>query len=290
MNRAITNSFLTVRVLQHGAELCSIRSADGKEYIWQADPAIWGRHAPILFPIVGKLANNRYSFETETFEMGQHGFARDMDFGLVEETGRSLSYQLLPSPATRGIYPFEFALRVSYVLEGNGLEVQYEVRNSGQGVMPFSIGAHPGFALNWDKDDRIEDYFLEFEKAETLDARLLCPDNLLSSKSERVLENEKVLPIRKEMFDRDALIFLDLKSEKVRLGSYKHKNSVTVEFHGFPYLGIWAKPGAPFVCIEPWHGHADPEEADGILMNKPGIIKLKPGGRFTCVHRIVIEE
>lgn len=289
MDRSITNSLLTVTIKQCGAELYSIRSAGGMEYIWQADATIWGRHAPVLFPIVGKLANDRYSYEAKSYELKQHGFARDMDFELVGETAESLSYQLLPSKETRQRYPFEFALWIKYRLEGNGLGVQYEVMNNSQKVMPFSIGAHPGFALNWGKD-RVEDYFLEFEKPETLDAHLLGKDNLLSSKTERVLENDNVLPLRRDMFDRDALIFLDLKSEKVRLGSYKHKNRVTIEFPGFPYLGIWAKPGAPFVCIEPWHGHADTEQGDGILMNKPGIIKLEPGETFNCAHRIVIEE
>lgn len=288
--RTITNRFLTVRVKDHGAELCSIRSASGREYLWQGDPTIWGRHAPVLFPIVGKLADDRYSFEGKSYGLKQHGFARDMDFELVEETAKSLSFQLLPSPETRQRYPFEFALRVNYLLEGSSLEAQYEVRNRGNGVMPFSIGAHPGFALNWGADDRIEDYFLEFEKVETLDASLLGRDNLLSAKIERVMENENLLPLRKEMFNRDALIFLHLESERISLGSYKHKNRVTMEFPAFPNLGIWAKPGAPFICIEPWFGHADTEETDGILMNKPGIIKLKPGGSFTSVHRVTIEE
>lgn len=258
--------------------------------MWQADPKIWGRHAPILFPIVGKLANDRYSFEGKTYELTQHGFARDLDFTLVEETFDFLSYQLLPSSATKQRYPFDFALWVKYRLKDNSLDIQYEVRNNGEGVMPFSIGAHPAFSLTWGEDDRIEDYFLEFEKKEMLDAYFLGADHLLSEKTERILQNENILNISKNMFYRDALILLDFESGKVSLCSSKHRNRLTVEFPGFPYLGIWAKPAAPFVCIEPWYGHVDPANTDGIIMNKPGINKLASNKTFTCTHRIVIQE
>jgi galactose mutarotase-like enzyme len=258
--------------------------------MWQADPKIWPRHAPILFPIVGKLANDRYSFERKTYELPQHGFARDMNFAIVEETASSLSYQLFPSSSTKQQYPFDFGLLVKYRLKGNSLEIQYEVRNNGEGVMPFSIGAHPGFALTWGEDDQIEDYFLEFEKLETLDTHFLGADHLLSEETGRILQNEKVLPIRKDMFNRDALILLDFESGKVSLRSHKHHGCLTVEFPGFPYLGIWAKPAAPFVCIEPWYGHVDPAKTDGMIMNKPGIIKLNASKTFTCAHRVVIQE
>lgn len=290
MIRSIKNPFLTVTVKGHGAELCSIRSSKGMEYMWQGDPSIWGRQAPVLFPVVGKVANDSYIHEGKRYKLNQHGFARDMDFEIAEESADSLSFLLLPTPETRERYPFEFSLLVRYRLMGNCLEIGCEVANNSPGIMPFSIGAHPAFALTWGKDDRIEDYFLEFEEAETLDAYLLGKGNLISSEKVRVMTNERILPIRRETFDRDALIFLALKSEKVALGSHRRRNRLTVEFKGFPYLGIWAKPAAPFVCIEPWLGHADMEETDGILMNKPGIIKLAPGKSFTCTHMIVIDE
>ena len=267
-----------------------MKSAAGVEYLWQADPAVWPRHAPILFPIVGKLANDRYVHAGRTYAMKQHGFARDLDFELVDAARESLAFRLLPSAATREQYPFEFELAVRYRLDANHVAIEYVVRNNGQAPMPFSIGAHPGFALTWGLGDRIEDYFLEFERTETADPHLLGADHLLSGETVPALEKGKVLPLRRELFDRDALLFLGLASHKVSLCSRRQGRRLTVEFPGFPDLGIWAKPAAPFVCIEPWYGHADPPQSDGILFHKPGIIKLPPGGAFKCEHRIVIEE
>lgn len=290
MNKTLSNSLLTVTVKQRGAELCSIKGAGGMEYMWQADPKIWGRHAPVLFPIVGRLNNNRYTLDGKTYEMDKHGFARNMDFELVSETPESLSYRLRPTLVTKKSYPFDFVLTVSYELKNNCLTVKYEVRNKTGKTMPFSIGAHPGFSLKWNESDVIEDYFLEFENAETVDTHLLTDDILLSRKTKRVLTKENVLRLSRDMFDHDAFIFMDLKSRKVSLGSDKHKRRVAVEFDDFPYLGIWAVPGAPYVCIEPWHGYLDPEWGDGNILNKPGINKLAPSTVFTCVHKITIEE
>ncbi len=289
MERSIANAFLTATVRESGAELCSLKGADGMEYMWRADPAIWGRHAPILFPVVGKLAGDRFLFEGKRYAMGQHGFARDMAFEPVNQGPDSLAYRLLPSPETRARYPFEFALFVRYRLEGNCLTVGYEVRNEGEGVMSFSIGAHPAFALAWGEGDRVEDYYLEFETAESADTHTLDDHKLLSDVTRPVLRGEKRLPLRRDMFDHDALILLDLRSERVSLRSQRHNRRLTVAFPGFPHLGIWAKPGAPYVCIEPWHGHVDPAGVDGLLVNKPGIIMLAPGEAFECAHGITVE-
>ena len=288
MQNTISNSVLSVTVKRHGAELSSLKAADGTEYLWQADPAVWGRHAPLLFPIVGKLTNGRYILEGKRYEMSQHGFARDMDFELVEASECALTYRLQATAATRKQYPFEFSLIRHYRLAGDVLEVSTEVTNPGDKVMPFSIGEHPGFALNWREGDRVEDYALQFEKSERLDTHLLDSNGLVSDQTERVLANKTVLPLRRDLFDRDALIFLKIRSKKVKLCSRRHSRNLTVEFPGYPYLGIWAKPGAPFVCIEPWYGHADPANHDGEILNKPGIIKLEPGATFACVWRVVV--
>jgi galactose mutarotase-like enzyme len=228
MKQIIRNASLTATVNHCGAELCSLQGAGGMEYMWQANPDIWGRHAPVLFPIVGSLADNRYCHAGETYELGQHGFARDMDFNLVDATETSLVYSLQPTPATRKQYPFEFGLTIEYRLEGHRLEIGYRVKNNGGGDMPFSIGAHPAFALNWQDDDRIENYYLEFETSETVDTHLLDSNHLLSQETQNVLNNESVLPLHREMFNRDALIFLDLKSERVSLCSTRCNNRLTV--------------------------------------------------------------
>lgn len=290
MNASIRSAVLQVSVKNKGAELCSLRAADGTEYLWQADPAVWPRHAPLLFPIVGRLANDKYTLGSRTYEMKQHGFARDCDFELAQRAPDRLGFRLTSTSATRKTYPFDFTLWVRYSLAGNALDVEYEVVNNGTDLMPFSIGAHPGFALSWGSGDRIEDYYLQFERAETADSRLLDGNHLLSSETAPALKNQKKLPLTRSLFYRDALIFLDLKSTKVSLCSDKHARKLTVEFPGFPFLGIWAKPAARFVCIEPWFGHADPADAGGPIVNKPGIIKLRGGRSFRCTHRIVVDS
>jgi galactose mutarotase-like enzyme len=289
MQKTLRNFVLSVTVKQHGAELCGLKAADGTEYMWQADPAVWPRHAPLLFPIVGKLVQGWYLYDGKKYEITTpHGFARDTDFELVAATESTLSYRLQATKETRKQYPFDFTLLRHYRLLEAGVEVTTEVTNSGAVVMPFSIGEHPAFSLKWGAGDKVEDYALQFEKPERLVAHLLDANGLLSDQSERLLSNQRVLPLRSNMFDRDALIFLKLNSRSISLCSRRHARRVTVEFSGYPSLGIWAKPGAPFVCIEPWYGYADPATHNGELLQKPGIILLEPGKTFTCTWRIEI--
>lgn len=286
----LKNSSLTISADSYGAELCSIRGSSGTEYIWQADPSIWNRHAPVLFPIVGSLKNETYSFDGTSYRMQQHGFARNVNFNLIEKTGSLLIYKLSQSSETLAIYPWDFDLTVTFQLENNKLSIKYIVTNTGDRVMPFSIGAHPGLAFSWSANDKIEDYYLEFEKAETVDTHLLDNNHLLSGKKRRILNGGKTLAIKKDSFARDALIFMDLKSRSVSLHSRSHSNCVTVEYPDFPFLGIWAKPSAPYVCIEPWHGYVDPASHDGTIINKPGIIMLESGTERTFEHSITVLE
>lgn len=288
MRKELTNKYLSVTVKDQGAEITSIKDNQEREYMWQADPLVWGRHAPILFPVVGKLKNNKYLHLGKTYQLNQHGFARDMTFSFVRESDAELSCRLQPTPETMEVYPFDFLLEIHYRLVQNSVEVCYEVTNNDSQIMPFSIGGHPAFALNLGGNDKIEDYFIEFDQPETADTVHLDHNSLLSDETERVLTEESVIPLTKDLFSRDALIFLNLISEKVSLKSLKHNHSVTVNFSDFPFLGIWAKPGAKYVCIEPWHGHVDPAGTDGILMNKPGITCLAPGDIFKCCYTIEI--
>ncbi len=287
MQNTLRNSVLSVTVKRHGAELCGLKAADGTEYLWQADPAVWGRHAPLLFPIVGKLIQGRYLYDGQKYEITTpHGFARDTDFELVAATESTLSYRLQATTETRKQYPFDFTLLRHYRLMEAGVEITTEVTNPGVVVMPFSIGEHPAFSLKWGAGDKVEDYALQFEKPERLVAHFLDANGLLSDQSERLLSNQRVLPLRSDLFDRDALIFLKLNSQSIGLCSRRHARRVTVEFPGYRNLGVWAKPGAPFVCIEPWYGYPDPATHNGELLHKPGIILLEPGKTFTCTWRI----
>jgi galactose mutarotase-like enzyme len=280
----LQNEFLTIEVKTTGAELSRLRTADGTEHLWQADPTFWERHAPILFPIVAALRDNRYEWMGRTYRLPPHGFARDLEFTQTEQTSDTLTFQLLPTAETRAAYPFEFALDLTYKLHRNSVEMHWQVHNQGDNVMPFSIGAHPAFNL----PGAIDDFFLEFEKIEPAPPRLL-ENNLVSEQTVAVLQNSNRLPLSRSLFDRGALIFLNPASQKVHLGSRRTTRRLTVEFAGFPQLGIWSKPGAPFVCIEPWYGYPDPEHPYGDIRNKPGILKLPAGETFTCEHRVIVQ-
>jgi len=290
MNKTISSSMLSVEINPHGAEISSITDKNGIEYMWCGDKNVWAGRAPILFPIVGALVNGKYTVDGQNYFLKQHGLARIMDFEVISESQTGLSFRLFPTLESFASYPFKFELTVNYLLNDNALSVEYVVKNNDTQTMPFSIGAHPGFALSWGKKDDIEDYYLKFSQNETADTIRLNSSHLLSKETERVLNNENIIPIKKDMFNRDALIFDGLKSDSVSLCSKKHQSSVTIEFPGFPFLGIWAKPGAPFVCIEPWYGHVDPEDHNGIFNDKPGIIKLFSNDQFSCKHRIIINS
>jgi galactose mutarotase-like enzyme len=286
----LRNAVLQLAVSPEGAELRSITDQHGTEYLWQGDPLVWSGRSPILFPIVGKLAGDAYSHAGKTYTLPQHGFARLMLFSLVAHSNDSLHYSLRSDGCTRPAYPFEFDLTVSYRLEGNKVRVGYRVINLGHGPMPFSIGGHPGFSCAQHSGDVLEDYLLEFEKAETADTRLVSGGLIAVKERRRVLTGERLLSLTRTLFDANALVFMNLSSSAVTLRSRRHAAAVRVDFPGFPCLGIWSKPAAPFVCIEPWFGHADPlgTKPGSPLDTKPGIIMLRPGALFECEWRVTI--
>jgi len=288
MKTSISNSKLTIAVNHHGAELSSITDAKGLEYLWQADPAIWPRQAPQLFPIIGKLKNDSFKHKGETYSLSSHGLARDMKFELVSQSENSLHFQLLATDETRLNYPFEFSLSVSYHLHENSLMVSYEIENNGDELMPFSLGAHPGFALSWEDGDQIEDYYLEFENKETLRSNLLNDDVLMTSDTNVFLDDEKILPITKNLFDHNSLNILAHNLKEISLRSKTSDHCVTVDVSGFPQLGLWSKPAAAYICIEPWLGHADSPDTNGDIMDKAGIVKLAANKIFTCSYSIEI--
>lgn len=273
----IENELLKVEVKNSGAELCSmVRKSDDKEYIWQADPAYWKRHAPILFPVVGTLNPER------GLHMGRHGFARDMEFKCVEKTSTSMVLELKADEASKAVYPYDFVLRISYDLNGAQLRIGYEVTNKGIAEMPFSIGAHPAFNCDLEAGA----VTLEFEKEEPLECLLLdLEKGLLNGETEMHVMNGRELPIRPETFDKDALVFKGLQSEWIKVVDSSTDTKLRVSYTGFPYMGIWS-PGAPFVCIEPWYGVTDSLEDKGPLHQKEGIIILEPGKTFNAVHSI----
>ncbi|MEM9829678.1 MAG: aldose 1-epimerase family protein [Bacteroidota bacterium] len=286
-NYILENDHLTVTFKTAGAELTSARRKDNNwEYIWQADPAVWARHAPVLFPIVGRLVDNQYTLRGETYSMGQHGFARDQNFSVVSHSATEITFGLTASPETQKIYPFNFVLDIHYTLNGDELTVTYQVTNHDQVDLPFSIGAHPAFYCPAQQGQQWEEYHLKFEKNETLDRHLL-ENGLRNEKTERLLTNEDVLPLHRKLFESDAIIFKDTESDWVQIIRRSDGQPiVTVSFSGFPYLGIWQKVGADFYCIEPWYGIADTADRSGDFTEKEGIRQLSPGEQFVAKYQI----
>ncbi len=290
MIHTLRNSEFEVRVKAKGAEVCSFRNlADNTEYIWQGDAKIWPRHAPVLFPIVGRLPDHKYFLDGKSYHLPQHGFARDMIFSPVSASENSLSLELHWSDLSLAHYPFHFRLLISYVLEGNTLKADYKVMNLDDQEMPFSIGAHPGFNCPLQKENKYEDYYLEFDQEQTLDRHLL-QDGLLNGQTETVVKNAKKLPLNRELFLKDAIVLKENPVQRVRLKSDADNRQVEMEFHGFPYLGIWSPPkaDAALLCIEPWHGVASPNGRPTEISQKEGVMKLGPGQKFECSFQIKV--
>jgi galactose mutarotase-like enzyme len=278
-----------IAVKQEGAELCSfLDKAQMLEFIWQADPKVWPRHAPVLFPIVGKLQDDTYSYKGQEYQLPQHGFARDQKFDLLEKTDNSLTFELRENSTTLKHYPFRFVLQIQYLLDNNSVTIRHRVSNPADEDMYFSLGAHPGFNCPLQAGEFFTDYFLEFEKPETLE-RYLIEKGLLNGQTEKVLNKKSVLPLRDSLFAKDAIVLKSFASNRLTLRSNHNPNEVTVSFEGFPYLGIWSKPvGASFLCIEPWHGIASTIGSSTDLTHKEGIKRLAPGKDFSCSYTITV--
>ncbi|WP_289658567.1 aldose 1-epimerase family protein [Flavobacterium panacagri] len=282
MTTTISNSKLSASIKQAGAELFSIKDNQNNEYIWEGNPDFWGKHSPVLFPIVGTLKNNTYTIEGKEYQLSRHGFARDMEFQLIDKTENNAVFSLKSSEETLKKYPFNFELQLIYTLQESSLDLEYKVINKGKEKMPFSIGAHPAIALS----NNFEDYALQFEKEEELKYYLLEND-LISSKT-KILETENnIVPLNYDLFKNDALIFKTLDSKSLTILKNK-KPYIKVDYKDFLSLGIWTKENAPFICIEPWLGYSDTDENTGDLYKKEGILILDENQNFTAKFSITI--
>lgn len=288
----IKNKLFEVTVKKVGAELCSIKSlVSGKEYIWQADPLVWAAHAPNLFPIIGCLKGDAFIYKGQEYACPKHGFFRKNDkVSLVEKTENSLTFGLKFSEETMKIYPFKFEFRIKYTLDANKLNVEHKVLNHGEEDMLFSVGGHPGFTCPLNEGECYEDYYLEFEKAENAQTWYVQKDGLIGLKTRPVFDETTRINLHPHLFDDDALVFKNLNSSKVSLKSHKSAQVLSVEFNDFPYLGIWAKSKADYVCIEPWIGIADSVDSDRNLETKEGLIRLEPNRSFVASYSIRVEE
>lgn len=287
----LENELVRVGVKSHGAELCSILKKESqREYVWQAAPEYWNRHAPVLFPIVGKLPNNQYLHQGKTYSLPQHGFARDQEFELLEQTQNQLVYELTQNEETLKNYPFHFSLQIIYTLQDQTLAVKWRVQHTGEGEMLFSIGAHPAFHVPMVPGGSFEDYYLEFSQPETLSRHLLDQEQgLFNGLTQPVLDNMALLPLRYEHYTKDAIVFKGFRSDRVTLKCDQHPHFVQMTFKGFPYLGIWTKRvGAPFLCIEPWYGLAGSVGGPVELSEKEGMQSLGQGETFEAAYSIAV--
>ena len=285
---SISNEYISTKVKVQGAELCSLKKQnDDLEYIWQADEKFWNRHAPLLFPIVGKLLDNEYIYKNKTYQMNQHGFARDSLFELVKKEDDYICLKLEDSKESLEVYPFSFTLYIEYRLIKNLLKISYKLVNSSDEEMYFSIGAHPAF--NWPlRDTNKEDFFLEFDDTNELERLYLSTEGLDEQKSIIVLGDNR-LSLDEKLFLDDALVIQNLKNKTISLKNLKDDRMIKMDFEGFPYLGIWSKPtGAPFICIEPWYGIADVKTHNKHLKDKRGILLLEAKEEFESSYSISI--
>jgi galactose mutarotase-like enzyme len=272
----LENELLTISVHPLGAELQRLYRKDtGLEYLWGGDPVFWGKFSPVLFPIVGTLKGNRYRYGATDYTLPRHGFAREKMFSIEQAGPTELVCTLQDDESTRVAYPFRFVLRLTYTLEENRLWVTYSVMNPDDKSLYFSLGAHPAFAVPLERDTAYHDYRLVFNRQETA-VRWGLQDGLLLDRGESFLDKSREIPLTESLFERDAIVLKGLASDEVSLVRECSSHGWTFGFSGWPHLGIWAAKGAPFVCIEPWQGHADPVDHNGDLTVKPGIVKLEP--------------
>ncbi|MBQ8764230.1 MAG: aldose 1-epimerase family protein [Clostridia bacterium] len=267
----IENEFMTCEIDDMGAQLHSLKSKEnGTEYIWQGNPDIWYGQAPVLFPVIGQLINDKYFYNGTEYTMPKHGLARKLLFKVKECKGAKAVFSLESDENTLKAYPFEFEYLVAFELKEKALINTMTVINKSKGEMYFSVGAHPAFNC------KVGD-IIEFEQPEILATERIDKENLIIPEKFPFMENEKSFVITKEIFEPDALILSDIKSEKLRI---KGENEIEFTFGKCPFLGIWAKPGAPYVCIEPWYGVNDGREVKKDISEKRGIERLGEGETF----------
>ena len=277
----IKNSSLAVTISSMGAEITSVKKGE-KELIWQADPSVWKGHAPLLFPICGGLKDDKFIYDGKEYIIAKHGFARNSEFEVETASKDNATFLLKSNDETKKCYPFDFELRVIYSLKENELTVTYDIKNTTDGDMYFSIGSHEAYSC----PNGISEWSVIFDKEENLiatpvDGPLLTYDENILAKSTRILL------LKDEYFEIDALVFLNLKSRKLTLKNDKTGDEIKLDFDGFPYLLIWTKPNAKYICLEPWCGIPDYLDSDFDITKKKGIIRLGKGENTIRTHKIL---
>lgn len=283
----LENDKLKVSVSEHGAELTSVidKSLE-RECIWVADPAVWNRHAPILFPFVGNCRNKEYRFNGKTYPMTQHGFARDYDFTVVEAGADKAVFTLESTEEMKERYPFDWSLTMIYTLTDNQLKIEYYITNKDdKAPMYFSLGGHPGFMY----EGNLEEQQFEINTDEDLDRLELNMQAALFSRNitRGFVKGGAPIVITPHIFDNDAMVFHNFRFTEIALVNRNSRHGVTMQLSGFPYIGLWSMPGAPYACIEPWYGLADFDDFFGELPEKDGVEMLEAGKTFEAGYNLI---
>jgi galactose mutarotase-like enzyme len=272
---SIRSDTLTAEIDPQGAQLSTLM--DGPlDLLWDGNPAVWTGRAPILFPIVGALVAGSYRLGAKTYHLSRHGFARGKLFSVINTTPSSALFRLSADDSTRQVYPFQFELDVNFALADATLSITTTVRNKGDEDMPASVGYHPGFRWPLPYGHARASHFIEFELDEPEPVRRIGTDGLLTPTPHSTPVEGRRLALADALFEDDVLIFDRLKSRAVTYGGAAGSR-IRVSFPDAPYLGVWTKPGAPFICIEPWHGITDPQGFTGDFREKPGVFVLAAG-------------
>jgi galactose mutarotase-like enzyme len=285
---SLSSGELTASVSSLGAQLFTLRDRAGRDLLWNGDPSIWSGRAPLLFPIVGALAGGSYRLGSTTYRLPRHGFARGRHFGIVDKTSTTAVFSLKSDAESLRIYPFRFELEVCFAVNGPALSVTTTVRNAGDAEMPASFGYHPGFRWPLPFEQPRSNHFIEFASEEAAPIRRLDPDGLLTAERHPTPVSQRRLALADALFQQDAVIFDEIRSRCVTYGADVGPR-IRVSYPDAPYLGLWTKPGANFICIEPWHGIADPAGFSGDFTTKPGVFAVAAGASFPMKMIITLE-
>lgn len=286
----LSNTLAKATVKTRGAELSGFIS-DGIEYIWQGNPSIWNRHAPVLFPIVGRLKDDTYFVNETSYKLPQHGFARDMEFQVLSKSDTAVSLLLKSDLETLKVYPFQFRLIIAYTLVDRSLKVNYTVENPSQEKILFSIGAHPGFNCPLiPEKEAFEDYAIDFNDGSSIREVYPLAGPLLSQKKSAIQLQNGMLNLSYDLFENDALILDANPPFKVSVKNLQTGRGYSLDYNGFRWLGVWTKrPGAGFICLEPWNGIADTVNHDQDFSRKLGINSLSPGEKYEVHYQLNLE-
>ena len=291
MEIVLSNGIIKATINTLGAELTNLVNLEsGFDHMWTGDPAYWTGRSPVLFPIIGSLNGGAVKVDGKSYSMGNHGFARKSEFQCICQDDHSATFRLTPDDAIKGQYPFDFILDLTYTLIGTAVSIGYTVTNSGDAVMPFQLGTHAAFKCPMGNTNRLDQWYLEFEKKETL-GWIGLRDNLIDVDNVTpMMADNKILPLTPEQFYEGAIVFKEVQSGHIALKSNATEEMITVSFTNMPDLGIWQPVDAPFLCIEPWKGHGDPVGFQGELIDKMGCVLLEAGKEWTAELRIRIGE